>query len=105
MKTAVDLNEFIRDYKSRNRKSPQIEDVQYISVNEYAERTKRSPVTIRAMCKRGEIEGAIKDGALWRIPIKESTETIKLKEENLKLARENAALRDRLGCVKALLEM
>ncbi len=105
MNTAVDINDFIRDYKSRNRKSPQIEDVQYISVNEYAERIKRSPITIREMCKRGEIEGAIKDGKLWRIPIKDSPETAKLKEENIRLARENAALRDRLGCVKALLEM
>ena len=101
----MELEEFIKDYKLRNRKMQPIEDVQYISADEYAQRTKRSPITVRAMCKRGEIEGAIKDGKYWRIPMKDSADTVRLKEENVRLSRENAALRERIGCVKALLEL
>ena len=101
----IEVGEFMQEYRRRNKKSPQIEDIHYATVDEYAERTKRAPGTVRAMCNRGEIEGAIKDGKFWRIPIKDSPDTTRLKEENLRLSRENAALRERLGCVKALLEI
>lgn len=101
----MDLDVFVTQYKQRNATGEQVEDTHYISADEYAERTQRSPVTVRAMCKDGKITGAVKVGKLWRIPVKDTADMQNLKMENIRLAAENAALRERLGCVKALLEL
>ena len=101
----MDLDVFVAQYNKRKAASEQIEDVHYLTADEYAERTHRSAVTVRVMCRNGEIEGAVKVGKLWRIPVKDTADMQNLKKENIRLAAENAALRERLGCVKALLEL
>lgn len=101
---AMELSAFIANYNSK-RTTEQADDIRYLSVEEYAERTNRSPVTVRAMCKNGRIDGAVKCGKLWRIPAKESKDYQELKREYNKAIAENAALKERLECVKALLEL
>ncbi len=99
-----DLEQFIAEYK-KNKQDDEAADIRYMSVAEYAEQTQRSPVTVRVMCQNGKIKGAVKFGKLWRIPVKESSDMQVLKSENTRLKEENAALRERLGCVKALLDL
>lgn len=39
-----------------------------LTVEELAEKTGRSPSTVRAWCRRGELPGAYQLGGSWRIP-------------------------------------
>lgn len=44
---------------------------EYLTVREFADLFKLSPVSVRRHCENGNIPGAIKFGTLWRIPVKE----------------------------------
>lgn len=41
----------------------------YITVTELAEKWELKPRTIQTMCTEGKIEGAVKFGKLWAVPI------------------------------------
>lgn len=41
----------------------------YITVNELAKNWGISPRTVQIMCSEGKIEGAVKFGRVWAIPI------------------------------------
>lgn len=100
---ATDLSIFIHDYKAAQRNNvEQIENEHYLSVKEYAERTQRSPVTVRQMCANGRIEGAVKNGKSWLIPVKETSDITRLREENIRLVKENAKLRGIISSIIAV---
>lgn len=47
------------------------QEIEYLTVNEYADRHKRHPQWVRDSCANGTIK-AIKVGKVWRIPIEQS---------------------------------
>lgn len=100
----TDLSVFMHDYKNAHRdtNAPPIENRQYLTVSEYAEKTRRSPVTVRQMCANGRIEGAVKDGKSWLIPIPEPADMTALREENIRLIKENTRLTGIINSIVAM---
>jgi len=43
-------------------------DEEPLTTGEVAELLRVSPTTVRGMCERGELKGAIRTGHWWRIP-------------------------------------
>lgn len=41
---------------------------EYLTPDEIAERFRIHPRTVRRLCKRGDLRGAVKVGRQWRIP-------------------------------------
>ena len=100
----TDLEIFMHDYRKshKNTSAQPIENRQYLTVSEYAERTRRSPVTVRQMCANGRIEGAVKDGKSWLIPLPEPADMTALREENIRLIKENTRLAGLLNSIVAM---
>lgn len=100
----TDLNVFIHDYKKSHRNSgaQPVVNRQYLTVSEYAEKTRRSPVTVRQMCANGKIDGAVKDGKSWLIPMSEPSDMTALREENIRLIKENTRLTGLLNSIVAM---
>ena len=64
----------LKDFVKSKRRTPLLNlDYDYISVKEYAALVKAHPVTIRCMCLGGGIEGALKLGGCWKIPVKKAS--------------------------------
>lgn len=64
--TEIDVKDFMRQYK----KIPQVnKNAVYVSAKEYAVIVGMHPVTILKFLENGKIEGAIKVGGRWRIPV------------------------------------
>ena len=61
----MDVKEFMKRYNDQKKVDLSVE---YLTVEECAERLKLTPYTIREKLKKGEIKG-IKMGRIWRIPI------------------------------------
>ena len=60
----------IRDFMNQKRKIPIItQGYEYVTVKEYAKIIKIHPVTVLRLLGSGKIEGALKVGRRWKIPI------------------------------------
>jgi len=63
----LNLKDFMRQHKS---KTPILsQSVDYVNPKEYAQIIKAHPVTIYGLLNAGRIEGAVKIGQRWRIPM------------------------------------
>ena len=64
----IDAREFLRQQKKK--KNPILrQDVDYISPKEYAQIVKAHPVTVNGWLNAGIVEGAIRVGRFWKIPV------------------------------------
>lgn len=59
------------DPKPKSKYTPIASGSKYLTVREFADLFKLSPISVRRHCENGNIPGAIKFGTLWRIPVKE----------------------------------
>ncbi len=58
-------------YRRQNKKTPVLDaNYKYIKVKEYAAMTGQHIVTVYKNLDRGIVEGAVKSGRTWLIPIK-----------------------------------
>lgn len=57
--------------KTKSKYTPIASGSKYLTVREFADLFKLSPISVRRHCENGNIPGAIKFGTLWRIPVKE----------------------------------
>lgn len=49
------------------------EGITYLTIDEFAERFRLAPSSVRRHCANGIIAGAIKFEHIWRIPVKEES--------------------------------
>jgi len=64
--TEIDL----KDYLKQKKKIPMLKQgIAYVSANEYAIMVNSHPITINRWLNAGKIEGALKIGGRWKIPI------------------------------------
>jgi hypothetical protein len=68
----IDVKDFIKQKKDENRKKIPMLNANfcYKTPNEYADFIGKHPVTIFKWLAAGRIEGAVKVGRNWKIPIK-----------------------------------
>ena len=60
----------IRDFMKQHRKIPILsKNYEYVTVKEYAKIINSHPVTVTRWLKEGKIEGAIRVGRRWKIPV------------------------------------
>jgi len=60
----------LKDFMKQKKKVPVLsQDYEYVTVKEYAKIIKSHPVTVTRWVGKGKIEGAIKIGGRWKIPI------------------------------------
>lgn len=60
------------DPKNQGKYTPKKpDDVEYLTVPEFARMYRLNPDSVRRQCQNGEIPEAVKFGRLWRIPVKE----------------------------------
>ncbi|MCL2854875.1 MAG: helix-turn-helix domain-containing protein [Defluviitaleaceae bacterium] len=69
-KAEIDLKTFMK----QNRRQPKIpvleSGLEYLAPKDYATYVKIHPMTIYEWLREGRIEGAVKMGGRWKIPIK-----------------------------------
>ena len=68
----IDVKDFVRQKKAENEARIPIVDskMKYLSTKEYAELLGKHPVTVANWLLAGKIEGALRVGRQWRIPVK-----------------------------------
>ena len=97
--TTVNLNEFMRQKRAESIPPTKLQDIEYITVEAYAERMNASPDAIRRRLREGKIANAVKDGKRWMIGIEPTFS----REEYDKVKLENAELRNTLRILKTIL--
>lgn len=79
----MDLKEFERQYRLAQHIEKREQEIikpldvssNYISIKEYAGILNISRSSVYALCAGGALEGAIKAGGLWRIPVKNRSDS------------------------------
>lgn len=97
--TSMDLSEFMRQHRAKNNAPEKIQDMEYISVEEYAQKMHVSADAVRKRLREGKIANAIKDGKRWMIGIVPTFS----REEYDKIKLENAELKNTLRILKSII--
>ena len=79
---AMTIDEFVKDYKERQSKVIPLarNDLIYVTTKEYAAHIRIHPVTVLKWLSEGRIEGAIKAGKRWKIPLLEGNAAMAIKQ-------------------------